>query len=83
MVNEQGDRERAQVVMARRLMVEVLGMSELDVANCGPLRVCATDGESLLVKFTSIDHVRTINRFKKNLPRGFNVSDFVPPCLED
>ena len=69
LVQREGNMGRALLAMARKFMREKLGMSEEEVLRTGVKQVCSTDRENILVKFGSIHQARSINQFKKNLPR--------------
>ena len=47
------------------------------------VQVCSTSNDCLLVKFRSISQARSLNQFKKNLPKESCTDDFVPPCLHE
>ena len=78
-----GDMGRALISAAKKFMEEKLGMSREEVCAAGVLQACWTDKDCMLVKFSSVAQTRSLNAFKKNLPREFCADDFVPPCLSD
>ena len=81
LVEQHGDMSAAQVAFVRQFMRDVLLMPEEEIRKCSQVTVCSTEGDCLLAKFGSVLQVKTLNQYKKNLPRDLRVDDFVPPCL--
>ena len=78
-----GDMGLAQINAVKAFMENVMGMSREEVRNAAVREACWTSNDCLLVKFNSIAGARTLNKFKKNLPKDMAADDFVPPCMRD
>ena len=64
-------------IFTKVLMSEKLLMEEGDLERIVVMQSCFTDGDTLAVKFGSMEDIKRTYKYKNNIPAGFSSKLFV------